>query len=114
MLNDKIIENLLSDLKRGTIVLAVLLNTTDAMYGYSLVQTLQEQGVNIDKNTLYPLLRRLESQKILISEWDTTESRPRKYYRISNYGVEIRQKLQEEWLRTNNSIFKMMEGLKWN
>jgi DNA-binding PadR family transcriptional regulator len=109
MSNEKILDNLLTDLKRGTIVLAVLLNTDIAMYGYSLVQKLKDQHVDIDKNTLYPLLRRLESQGLLKSEWDTTESRPRKYYIISEFGIVVCNKLKEEWIKINETIMKMME-----
>ncbi len=75
-LND-IVENLTQELKRGTLVLGVLLCTTDEVYGYALVTSLQERGIHIEQNTLYPLLRRLEKQGLLESSWQTDESRPR-------------------------------------
>ena len=86
---DKIFENLLQEFKRGTLVFTVLLNVGKPSYGYSLIKKLQDCGVNIEQNTLYPLLRRLEKQNLLTSYWDTSESRPRKYYQISETGEEI-------------------------
>lgn len=106
--HDKIIENLTGELKRGTLVLSVLLSTDEPTYGYSLVQALQDQGIDIEQNTLYPLLRRLEKQELLVSSWDTTESRPRKYYHISDFGQKILVDLSEEWVRTNTIIKGMM------
>ncbi len=105
---EKVIENLLQELKRGTLVLSVLLNTGDSCYGYSLVHKLKESGIDIEQNTLYPLLRRLEKQELLESLWDTSESRPRKYYKISSFGEEILSTLKEEWLKMNNVINEMI------
>ncbi|MBB6479309.1 PadR family transcriptional regulator [Spirochaeta isovalerica] len=106
--NEKIIDNLLQELKRGTLVLTVLLNTEESCYGYSLVQNLKEKGVEIEQNTLYPLLRRLEKQNLLESIWDTSENRPRKYYRISESGKDVRDSLLKEWQRTNAVIESML------
>jgi DNA-binding PadR family transcriptional regulator len=66
-------------------------------YGYSLLQDLENKKVPIEAGTLYPLLRRLESQELLKSEWDTTENRPRKYYLLSDTGKEVYKELQKEW-----------------
>jgi PadR family transcriptional regulator len=104
----KIIENLLQELKRGTLVLSVLLNADESCYGYSLVTKLQDRGVDIEQNTLYPLMRRLEKQGLLFSNWDTSESRPRKYYKISDEGTEILKVLKDEWVRTNQIINSMI------
>lgn len=104
---ETIVENLVQELKRGTLVLSVLLFTSDPAYGYSLVTRLQEAGVDIEQNTLYPLLRRLEQQGLLDSTWDTGESRPRKYYRISSLGLEVRSRLAREWRNMNNTIERM-------
>ncbi len=106
---DKILNNLQQELKRGTLVLSVLLNSTEPCYGYSLVNNLNEAGVEIEQNTLYPLLRRLEKQKLLESIWDTTESRPRKYYQISKFGEVIRDQLYKEWVKTNSVIEQMVK-----
>mgnify|MGYP005817317079 CR=1 FL=1 len=80
---DELLNTFLIELKRGTLVLSVLSQLSEKEYGYSLVQKLEEKGVTIEPGTLYPLLRRLEKQELLSSEWDTTESRPRKFYVLS-------------------------------
>lgn len=106
---DVIVTNLVGELKRGTLVLSVLLNTKESTYGYSLVQALQNLGIDIEQNTLYPLLRRLEKQALLSSSWDTTESRPRKYYQISPLGLEVLSDLTAHWQETNKVINAMLE-----
>lgn len=99
------------ELKRGTLTLVVLSQLKIPQYGYSLLETLVEKGIDIESNTLYPLLRRLEKQEVLTSQWDTTESRPRKYYQRSDFGDEIYQSLKEEY---NLSIKIMGQILKEN
>lgn len=99
--------NLILELRRGTLILSVLSQLNDAKYGYSLVQCLEEKGVSIDPNTLYPLLRRLEKQGLLISEWETGESKPRKYYRRTKFGDEIYSELKNQWVSISSSV----EGL---
>lgn len=94
---DELIDSLIIELKRGTLVLSVLSQLHNAEYGYSLVQKLEEKNVPIEAGTLYPLLRRLEKQKLLISEWDTSESRPRKFYILSEEGKEVYARLKNEW-----------------
>jgi len=105
---DSILENLFGELKRGTLVLSVLLNTKKPIYGYSLVQSLQDSGMKIDKNTLYPLLRRLDKQGLLISSWNTSENRARKYYQISEVGEAVLSQLIKEWKEMNLNIEKMI------
>lgn len=85
------------ELKRGTLVLLVLSQLHTNEYGYSLVQKLEEKNAPIEAGTLYPLLRRLEKQNLLVSEWDTSESRPRKFYRLSEEGKQVYQLLKKEW-----------------
>lgn len=94
---EELINSLTVELKRGTMVLLVLSQLHSNEYGYSLVQKLEEKDVPIDAGTLYPLLRRLEKQKLLISEWDTSESRPRKFYTLSEEGKEVYRRLKKEW-----------------
>lgn len=94
---DELLSSLTVELKRGTMVLLVLSQLSELEYGYSLVQKLEEKKVPIEAGTLYPLLRRLEKQELLISEWDTSESRPRKFYKLSNQGKEVYNKLKQEW-----------------
>ena len=89
--------NLTSELRRGTLILSVLSQLGEAKYGYALVQSLEEKGVEIDPNTLYPLLRRLEKQGLLSSEWDVGESKPRKYYRRTPMGDDICRELKAQW-----------------
>jgi PadR family transcriptional regulator, regulatory protein PadR len=85
------------ELRRGTVVLACLLALRERGYGYGLLDALAAAGVPVEANTLYPLLRRLESQGLLVSEWDTSEARPRKFYRTSRQGLEMARELQTEW-----------------
>ena len=97
-------QNLLTELRRGSLTLAVLGSLREPRYGYALLQTLTEKGIEIEANTLYPLLRRLESQELLTSDWDTSESRPRKYYTVSLRGKEVLNQLMKEWGNMQRSI----------
>jgi DNA-binding PadR family transcriptional regulator len=97
---DSPLEALRQELRRGVVVLAVLSQLESARYGYSLVQQLGAQGFDIEEGTLYPLLRRLEKQGLLESSWDTSEARPRKYYRTNDAGRALLQALQADWVRT--------------
>lgn len=106
---EAILENLVQELKRGTLVLGVLLSTGGPVYGYTLVGELQSRGMDIEQNTLYPLLRRLEKQGLLSSSWATAESRPRKYYQLSPLGREVRKRLGEEWKAVDAAIRTMEE-----
>jgi DNA-binding PadR family transcriptional regulator len=89
------------------IVLAVLSQLDEQQYGYSLLKRLSDQGLELDQGTLYPLLRRLESQGLLSSDWKIEGSRPRRYYIISPEGQELLPRLKEEW----NKIVSMMERM---
>lgn len=91
------IQGLLSELRRGTIVISVLSQLGEPQYGYSLVADLEQKGLSIEPGTLYPLLRRLEKQQLLESSWDTNEARPRKYYMLSPFGREVYSGLCTEW-----------------
>lgn len=102
-------EGLIQELKRGTLVLGVLSQLKSPLYGYLLVEQLAEKGMDIDKNTLYPLLRRLEKQELLKSEWNVEESRPRRYYQLNEKGEEVFQKLSDEWKKLNNVIVSLIK-----
>ncbi len=104
---DEQINALRLELRRGVVVLAVLSQMDTARYGYSLIQRLAEQGLDIEEGTLYPLLRRLEKQGLLESEWEVGEARPRKYYRISPAGREVLTTLRADWFET----VKVMQGI---
>ena len=94
MSDDEIISGFVSELRRGTVVLGVLNQLSSPKYGYSLGQELTEKGVPVDGNTLYPLLRRLEGQGLLKSEWDMSEGKPRKYYVRTAKGSTINSAIQ--------------------
>lgn len=87
----------LQELRRGTVVLACLRLLEQPGYGYGLLVELEERQFHTDANTLYPLLRRLEKQGHLTSEWNTDESRPRKFYRTSAAGSRLAMTLTEEF-----------------
>ncbi len=106
------IDNLRLELRRGVVVLAVLSQMDTARYGYSLIQRLAERGLDVEEGTLYPLLRRLEKQGLLESEWDTSESRPRKYYTISAAGRKVLAALMVEWDETVLMMHKVIYGEK--
>ncbi len=108
MADKKLLNNLLQELKRGTLTLSVLLMSGKPTYGYSLVTELQDAGIDVEQNTLYPLLRRLESQGLLQSSWDVGESRPRKYYSVTDDGRNTAGRLGEEWRRINRVMNRMM------
>src|SRR5690554_183219 len=93
----RILSGLTQELRRGTVIIGVLTQLSEPQYGYSLVAVLNDMGFEIDPGTLYPLLRRLEKQDLLVSEWDTNESRPRKYYKLSAMGKEVYARLCQEW-----------------
>ena len=104
---DELISSLVVELRRGTLVLSVLSQLHHPEYGYSLVQKLEEKNSMIEAGTLYPLLRRLEKQHLLTSRWDTTNSRPRKFYVISEQGKQVYQRLKIEW----KGLAAQLEGL---
>ncbi|MBO0455413.1 PadR family transcriptional regulator [Enterococcus hulanensis] len=110
MADKDIVQSYITELKRGNLVLAVLGSLSKPHYGYALLQTLQGKGIEIEANTLYPLLRRLEKQELLKSDWDTTESRPRKYYSISSIGIRVRSELLEEWKEMQKNIAEIYLG----
>ena len=92
-----ILETHLQELRRGTIVLACLRLLEKPGYGYGLLEELGQRGFPTDANTLYPLLRRLEKQGFLTSEWNTDEARPRKFYRTSAAGVQLAISLTDDF-----------------
>lgn len=110
-MNDEkdLLASLTLELRRGTLILSVLSQLHRSQYGYSLVQLLESKGVVIDPSTLYPLLRRLEKQGLLCSEWDTKESKPRKYYHRTPYGDEVYQQLRGQWEQMARDMKKLLE-----
>ena len=91
-------------------MLASLLALEEPGYGYGLLETLERVGVPVAANTLYPLLRRLEGQGLLTSEWDTSEARPRKFYRTSEDGTRLARTLLQEWQAINKALTDLGTG----
>ena len=102
------IDNLILELRRGVIVLAVLNQLSEEQYGYSLIKRLSENGLEIDQGTLYPLLRRLESQGLLQSVWRIESDRPRRYYVLSDEGRSLLPRLRKEWTGIVSMMDKML------
>ena len=100
----------LQELRRGTVVVASLAALRRPGYGYGLLQTLADAGVAVDATTLYPLLRRLEDQGLLTSDWDTTEARPRKVYRTSRDGERMLAALVDDLTAVRTSLETLTEG----
>lgn len=100
----EIITSMITELRRGTLVLGVLSQLKKPQYGYSLLQSLEEMSIKIDASTLYPMLRRLDKQGLLNSEWDTRESRPRKYYVLSDLGLTVFNELKLAWKKLNEEL----------
>lgn len=103
-LAENLFENLRLELRRGCLTLAVLVQLRGEHYGYTLRKELAEHGLAIDESTLYPLLRRLETQGLLISEWREEEKRNKRFYRLSGDGEQMLGQLLEEWNAINASI----------
>ena len=106
-MDDDVLAGHLQELRRGTVVVAALATLSRPTYGYALLETLGDAGFAVDGNTLYPLLRRLEKQGLLTSEWNTEESRPRKFYRSTDEGVALLESLLGEWAALHASIEKL-------
>ena len=92
-----LLESLLLELRRGTLVLSGLIAFREPHFAHSLVHFMEEKVVAIDPNTLYPLLRRLERQGLLESRWETDGPKPRKYYTRTPFGDEIFEALKCQW-----------------
>ncbi len=99
MEQDQLVENLVQELRRGVITLAVLSQLQDEQYGYSTIKQLSDHGLDVDQGTLYPLLRRLEGQGLLESKWRIEEGRPRRYYVLSSTGQQVLPQLFAEWAK---------------
>jgi DNA-binding PadR family transcriptional regulator len=100
----EILETLRLELRRGTLILAVLGALRTEKYGYTLRSDLAERGVEIDEGALYPMLRRLEAQGLLTSEWREDAKRQKRFYRLSDDGAAALSQLTEEWRGMNRAI----------
>ena len=105
----ELFENLKLELRRGCLVVAVLAQLRVERYGYTLRKALADDGLAIDEGTLYPLLRRLETQGLLVSEWREEEKRNKRFYRLSPQGIAILEQLLDEWKRINASLDRILQ-----
>ncbi|MCG5436097.1 MULTISPECIES: PadR family transcriptional regulator [Micromonospora] len=111
MVSEDVLRTHLQELRRGTVVVASLVALRRPDYGYALLQRLTDHGFPVDANTLYPLLRRLEDQGLLTSEWNTAESRPRKFYRTSDEGESMLNRLLDDLAAVQTSITGLIQGV---
>jgi len=109
----EIVSAFLLEMRRGTVILCVLAKLKEPTYGYSLIADLADTGFAIEANTLYPLLRRLESQGLLESSWNTESAKPRKYYVITVFGEEVLAELTKHWQSATQSMEKLLEGFNY-
>jgi PadR family transcriptional regulator PadR len=107
--DQEMFENLRLELRRGCLVVAVLAQLREERYGYTLRKALEDHGLAIDEGTLYPLLRRLESQGFLRSKWREENKRNKRFYRLSPQGELILKKLLREWQTISASLEKIFE-----
>lgn len=108
--NLNLFENLKLELRRGSLVLAVLACLRSEQYGYTLRKALSDRGTEIEEGTLYPLLRRLETQGLLLSEWREADKRNKRFYRLSPLGAEVLEKLLAEWKSIDASLNEIVKG----
>ena len=108
-MNPDLFENLRLELRRGSVVLAVLAALRREQYGYTLRKTLSDHGLEIDEGTLYPLLRRLESQGLLDSQWREEDKRRKRFYLLSAEGVPVLDQLLDEWRRIDLSLREVLK-----
>ncbi|HUY95064.1 MAG TPA: PadR family transcriptional regulator [Terracidiphilus sp.] len=105
---ENLFENLKLELRRGCLALAVLAQLRQEHYGYTLRKALAEQGLTIEESTLYPLLRRLESQGLLASQWREEDKRNKRFYRLSPEGERMLGLLLEEWNAINTAVSNIL------
>jgi PadR family transcriptional regulator PadR len=107
--NVDVFENLRLELRRGCLIVAVLAQLRTEQYGYTLRKSLADDGLAIDEGTLYPLLRRLENQGLLVSQWREEDKRNKRFYQLSPEGEQILNQLMEEWRGINASLAKILQ-----
>src|SRR6266567_6924559 len=105
----ELFENLRLELRRGCLIVAVLAQLLEEHYGYTLRKALDDQGLSIDEGTLYPLLRRLESQSLLMSEWREENKRNKRFYRLSPQGELTLKQLMDEWQTIKKSLERILQ-----
>jgi PadR family transcriptional regulator len=108
MNNSSQFDSIRLELRRGCLVMAVLAQLRTEHYGYTLKKELAERGMDIDEGTLYPLLRRLEDQGLLVSEWREEDKRNKRFYRLSSEGRSVLKELLVEWQNINTSVGRIV------
>ena len=98
------------ELRRGVLTLAVLAALRKERYGYALRKTLADIDIDIEEGTLYPLIRRLESNGLLTSEWREDGNRRKRYYLISPEGTAALDGLKQDWDTLSTSLGELMES----
>lgn len=106
---DEVVSGLILELRRGTLILLVLSQLKEPMYGYNLVKKLSDSGIPMDANTLYPLMRRLEGQGLLASKWEVGAQKPRKYYQLTDMGREVLEKIRAYWKQFSQNVDGLLE-----
>ena len=106
---DDLYDSLRMELRRGSLTLGVLARLREERYGYTLRQALAADGLEMEESTLYPLLRRLETQGLLVSAWREEEKRKKRFYRLSSDGEVMLRRLLEEWRGISASLEKIIE-----
>jgi PadR family transcriptional regulator, regulatory protein PadR len=109
-IQNELFDSLRLELRRGCLVLAVLAQLRVEHYGYTLRKALADQGLEIEESTLYPLLRRLETQGLLTSEWREEDKRKKRFYRLSAEGAAVLEKLLAEWNGINESLHRILKN----
>ena len=109
-LPDDVFENLRLELRRGCLTVAVLAQLKVEHYGYTLRKALADLGLAIDEGTLYPLLRRLETQGLLVSEWREEDKRNKRFYKLSAAGRTVLKDLLAEWHELNAAVARIAGG----
>jgi PadR family transcriptional regulator PadR len=107
-MNPDVFENLRLELRRGSLILAVLAELKEERYGYTLRKSLEDHGLSVDESTLYPLLRRLEAQGLLLSQWREEDKRNKRFYHLAPDGLAILTQLTAEWRAINASIEQLL------
>lgn len=106
----EVLEKLHSEIRRGAIVLAVLAALREEHYGYSLRKRLAARHLQVEEGTLYPLIRRLEKQGLLVSQWREEDKRRKRFYRLSSLGFAVYTQLLTRWRALNSSIATLTAG----
>lgn len=101
---DNLMDRFEAEVKRGVMQVAVMYLLESERYGYDIVKSLKDEGLSVEEGTLYPILRRLEEEGLLSSRWETTGSRPRKYYAITSAGKDVRNRLMASLRGINASL----------